>query len=66
MNHVEIVHILQATRDVNQLNGSSVRPLRDQVATYKLDTIYIPVPLDELIDGSVLHPLGDESKSAFG
>jgi len=66
VNHVEIVHILQATRDVNQLNGSSVRPLRDQVATYKLDTIYIPVPLDELIDGSVLHPLGDESKSAFG
>jgi len=59
------MHILQTTRDANQLKGSSVRLLRDQVATYKLDAIYIRVPLDELIDGSVLHPLGDESKSAF-
>jgi len=65
MNYSEFMHILQATRNASQLNSSSVRLLRDQVTTYKLGAVYIPVPLDELVDVSVFHPLGNECKSAF-
>ena len=59
------MHILQATRNASQLNGSSVGLTRDQTTTYKLGAVYIPVPLDELVDVSALHPLGNESKSVF-
>jgi len=62
---MEVMHILQATRNTSQLNGSSVGLMRDQMTTYKLGAVYILVPLDELIDVSVLHPLGNESKSVF-
>jgi len=59
---MEFMHILQTPRNASQLNGTSVRLLRDQVTTYKLGTVHMPVPLDELVDVSVLHPLGNESK----
>jgi len=64
--HVEVVHVLQATRNVSQLNSRlSVMLLRGWVTTYKLGAVYILIPLDELVDVSVLHPLGNESKSLF-
>jgi len=59
------MHILQTTRDASQLNGSLVRLLRNRVTAYKLNAVYILVPLDEVIDVSVPHPLGNESKSVF-
>jgi len=62
---MEFMHILQATRNTSHLNGSSVRLLQDQVSTYKLSAVYMPVPLDELVNVSVLHPLGNESKPVF-
>ena len=60
------MHILQPTCNARQLDGSSVRLLRDQVTTYNVDTVYLWVPLDELVDVSVVHPLGNKSKSIFG
>jgi len=36
--------------------------LQDQVTTYKLDAVYILIPLNKLIDVPMLHPLGNESK----
>jgi len=36
--------------------------LRDQMTTYKLGAVYVPVRRDELVDISVFHPLGNESK----
>jgi len=65
MNYTEFMHILQAIRNASQLNGSSVRLLQDQITTYKLGAVYMPIPLDELVDVSVLHPLRNESKSVF-
>jgi len=39
--------------------------MRDQMTTYKLSAVYMPVPLDELVYVSILHPLGNESKPVF-
>ena len=36
-----------------------------QGTTHKLSTVYMPVPLDKLVDVSVLHPLGNQSKPVF-
>ena len=65
MNDMEFMHIFQPTRNVSQLNGSSARVLRDEVITYKLGTVYMPIPLDELIGVSVLHPLRNQSEPAL-
>ena len=65
VNYMEFMHILQATCNASQLNGSSVTLLRDQMITYKLGAVYMPVPLDELVNVSVLQPLGNESKSVL-
>jgi len=65
MDYVEVVHILQPIRNARQLNNSSVRLLRDQATTYKLDAVYKPTSLDKLIYVPVLHPLGNQSKPVF-
>jgi len=62
VDHAEVMHVLQAVRDAGQLNGTSVGLPRDQVTTYELAAIYMLVPLDEVIDVSIFHPLGNESK----
>ena len=62
---MEFMHICHATRNASQLNGSSVRLLRDRVATYELGAVYMLIPLDEIVDVSIFHPLGDESKPVF-
>ena len=65
MDYMEVVHILQAVRNVSQLNSTSVVSLRCQVITHKLNAVCVPVPLDEFIDVSVFHPLGNQNKSVF-
>jgi len=57
MDYTEVVHILQPICNTSQLSGSSVVLLRDQATTYELDAVYIPIPLDELVDVPVFHPL---------
>ena len=58
----EIVHILQAARNVSQLTNTSMRLLRGQAATYKLRAVCVGIPLNESVDISVLHPLGYHRK----
>ena len=67
MNHAEAVHVLQAARDINQLNGTSVRLFggEDQRATYKLSAVHLIVPFNKLHDVPVFHPLGDHRKPEF-
>jgi len=67
MNDAKVMHILQTLRDVNQLNTTSVRFVRGQVITraYEFSAVDVTVPLDELIDVSVFHPLGDQSEPVF-
>ena len=66
MYHEKVVHVLYATCNAGQLNNQpSVLLLRDQVTTYKLDAIYVLVPLNKLVDVPVLHPLGNESEPVF-
>jgi len=65
VNYEQFMHILQASRNTNQLNGSLVKLLRGQVTAYKIGAVYIPVSLDELVDVSVVHPFGNESKPVF-
>jgi len=62
VDHAEAVHVLQAFRNPGQLNGTSVGLLRDPGTTYEFPAVYMLVPLDEVVDVSVFHPLGNESK----
>ena len=62
---METVHILQPIRNTSQLNGTSVRLSQGRVTTYKLGAVLILIPLDELVNVSVLHPLGNESEPVF-
>jgi len=60
------MHVLQAICNAGQLNGRpSVMLLQDQGTTYKLDAVYMLVPLNKLVDVPVLHPLGNESEPVF-
>ena len=59
------MHIFQAIRNVSQLDSISVRPLRDQVTTYKLGAVYMSIPLNEFVDVSIFHPLGNHRKPVF-
>ena len=64
--HAKVVHVLQAIRNAGQLNGRpSAMLMQDRVTTYELGAVYMPIPLNELVDVSVLHPLGNESKLFF-
>ena len=65
MDNAEIMHIPQAIRDVDQLNGRSARLLRGQATAYKLGAIHVPIPLDKLVDVPVFHPLGNHRKLVF-
>jgi len=65
VDHAEVVHILQAICNTGQLNSASVVPLRDQATTYKFGAVDMSIPLDELVDVTILHPLGYESKPVF-
>jgi len=60
------MHILQATRNPGQLDDASVKFLRSQVTTYKLNTVHIAIPLNEVVDVSVFHPIGNQSEPMFG
>jgi hypothetical protein len=67
VNHAETVHMRQTVRNVNQLNGTSVRLCGngDRGATHKLDTVHTFVPSNKLDDVTMFHPLGDHRKPVF-
>ena len=62
MYHAKVVHVLQTIRNAGQLNGVSVRLLRGQVTTYELGAVYVLIFLNEFVDVSIFHPLGNQSK----
>ena len=61
--HVRAMHVLQAVRNIGQLNGS-VAPVskRGSPATHELDTINPSMPLHKLVYIAVIHPLGHHCK----
>jgi len=59
------MHVLQTIRNAGQLDGISGMPLRNQLATYKLGAVYMPILLDERIDVPVFHPLRNQSEPVF-
>ena len=67
VNHAETVHMRQTVRNVNQLNGTSVRLCGngDRGATHKLDTVHTFVLSNKLDDITIFHPLGDHRKPVF-
>ena len=66
MNNVAVMHILQAIRNINQLNSESAGVLLGvKRSTYKHSTVYMWVILNEFIDVSILHPLGNHCKPIF-
>jgi len=65
VDHVEVMHILQPICNTGQLSGMSGRLLQDQVTTYELAAVHVLILLNELVDVSVFHPLGYQSKSVF-
>jgi len=65
MDHAEVMHVLQAICNAGQLNSTSVWLLRGQLTTHKLSTVHVPVPLNKLVDVSMFHPLGNQSKTMF-
>ena len=57
MGKVEAMDILQPMGNIHQLRRSVVSVFANSdVVTHKLSPIYFPVFLDELIDGTVVHP----------
>jgi len=65
VDYTEVVHILQAICNVNQLNITSVRLLWYQVMAYEFNAVNIPIPLDKLVDIPIIHPLGNQSEPIF-
>ena len=65
MDNPEVVHILQPIRNPSQLDNTSVSLPQDRVTTYQLSAIHVSIPLDELIDVSVLHPLRNHREPVF-
>ena len=61
----EVVHVLQTIGNADQLNGTSVRLLRDHATTYELGAVDVPILPNEIVNVSVFHPLGNQSKSVF-
>ena len=65
MDYTEVVHVLQAIRNVNQLNSASARLTTGVVIIYKLSAINLHIPLDEIIDIPVFHPVRNQRKPVF-
>jgi len=59
------MHILQAVRNVNQLNSALVRLSWGQEITHKLSAVDLLIPLDEVVDVSIFHPLRNQSEPVF-
>ena len=62
VDDTEVMHILQAVRNPSQLDSTSVSLLQDQVTTYKLSAVHLPIPPREFVDVPVFHPLGYHRK----
>ena len=59
------MHVFQAICNTSQLSGTLVRLLQDQATTHKLSTVHMLIPLNELIDVPIFHPLRNQSKPVF-
>jgi len=57
--------MLQTIRNVNQLSNTLGRFASRGVVTYKLSTINLLILLDEIVDISIVHPLGNQSEPVF-
>ena len=65
VNHVEVMHVLQAARNVSQLNRTSARLCGwNRGVTHKLSAVHIFVLPDKFVDVPMFHPLGDHRKPA--
>jgi len=60
------MHILQTARNPSQLNYASASLSQSQVTTYKFNAIHVLVFLNELVDVSIFHPIGNHTKPVFG
>ena len=56
VDHTEVVHVVQALCNVDQLNIISVRLLWGQEITDKLSAVDVRIALNELVDVSIFHP----------
>ena len=60
------MHILQAIRCLCQLsNGSVWHPLGLNTNTYKRNSVCVGIFPNELVDVSIVHPLGNHRKLVF-
>ena len=67
MNHPEVMHILQATRNIRQLPDELVRHLPgSNTDTHKSSPVCTRIYPNELVDVAIVHPLGNHRKLAFG
>jgi len=62
---MEVMHILQATRNSSQLKSTSVRLLKSRVTTYELDAVDVHVHPNEPVDVPIFHPLGNHRELVF-
>ena len=65
VDNAKIVHMPQAIRDVDQLNGTLAGLPRCYATAYELSTVHVPLPLDKIIDVSIFHPLRNHRKPVF-
>ena len=66
VNHPEVVHILQAIRNIHQLADESVKHLLgSNTDTYKRSPVCVRIHPNELVDVSMVHPLGNHRKDVL-
>jgi len=58
------MHIFQTVCNVGQLNRTSVRLVQWRV-THELNAVDVAIPLDEVIDVPILHPLRNQGELVF-
>ena len=59
------MQVLQAIRNINQLLNISQLPAEIRGVAHKHWAVGVRVPLDELDDSSIIHPLRNHRKPAF-
>ena len=62
---LEVVQILQAIRDVNQLHCISQLPVEIGWMTHEHRAVGVLILLNELVDVSIIHPLRNHRKPVF-
>jgi len=59
MDDAEVMHVLQAICNINQLDSELVSHAGVKCNTYELNAVHVSIPLNKLTDIPIFHPRGN-------